>query len=532
MAQPGTCQLILLGAAALSYEDFEALLNAPKAPPKAKQSPPSKPAVTPSLQLNRPQSSASKGQRSKASSSSSTAATSSSAFVKQDAPVLSARPGVYWQKKPSVPEATPAAPSQGPSPKLAGRPAKPTPAPSQVEAQKQMLQEEEDQQLSAAGATPLEPQPTLVGRPSQPAAPPPPPAQVEEQQQNPTEEEQLEKVEPLAAAAPPQDPQPMPAQPPAKPSAIPAQREKKQQSQERYSRPQLSAAAAPPQDPPPMLVGRPAKPTSPPARVPQEVTHQQQMLKEQEEIRERLLSVDSTQESSEDAQRDAPALDVPKQEPQSFAKGPARLRSDGAKTGKAQDELPKLSRPQLLLQAEEKQQPHVSRPAPPLPALARPAPPSPATAAEADIDSRVAAAVSKIQERAKSRRLRQVKTSAADKAAAEQAAQPSLQLISPPRRRDKPSVADLTNPVSWGLMDFEKFVAENPNETEHKRRDYFYRLSLQQKAQQEGPQLPPPTLAGRPARPLPARIPVQKSLSVAGTDFQRSLEFRMDPLIT
>ena len=517
-------------AAALSYEDFEALLNAPKARPNAKQAPSSKPAVSPSLQLNRPQGSATKSQRPQASSSS-TAASSSSSLVQEDAPVLSARPGVYWQKKPSLQGSTPAAPPQEPPPKLAGRPAKPTPPPAQMEAQKQMPQGEEDQQLSAAAAPPQEHTPDLVGRPAQPSPPPPPQAQVEQQQQKLPEEEQLDEVGHLAAAAPPQDPPLMPARPPAKPSVTPAQRKKEQQvSQEGYGRQQLSAAAAPPQEPPPVPVGRPAKPTPTPAQVPKQVT-QQQMPKEQEESREKLLSIDTAQETSPDPPRAAPLLDVPNQEPQPFVKRPASLRSEGAKLGKDRDEPPKLSRPQLFPPAEDKQQPRVSRPAPPLPTLARPAPPSPATAKEAAVDSEVAAAGANVEQRAKSRKLRQVRTSAAEKAAAEKAAaekaaKPSLQLTSPPRRQDKPSVANLASPVSWDLMDFEKLAVENPQIAELKRRDYFYRQSLVQKAQQEGPQLPPPPLADRPARPPPTigTSVVQASLTVAGKYFKRSAE--------
>ena len=476
--------------------------------------------MAPSLQLNRPQSSAPTGQRPRASSSS-TAATSPSSLFQEDAPVLSARPGGYWQKKPSLQEATPAAPPKEPPPKLVGRPAKPTPPPAQGEAQKQMPQEEEDQQLSAAAVPPQEPRPTLGGRPAQPTPPPPPQAQVEAQQQTPTEEEQLEEVRPLPGAAPPRDPQHMPALAPAKPSATPAQREKEQQvSQEGYGR-QLSAAAVPPQEPSPLLVGRPAKPTPTPAQVPKQVT-QQQMPKEQEEFRER--SVDSTQESPPDTQRVVETPNVPKQESQSLAKSPARLRSEGAKIGKAREEPAQLSRPQLFLPAEDKQQPRISRLAPPLPALARPAPPSPATAKEAAVDSKAAAGGANTEQRAKPRRLRQVRTSAADKAAAEKAAKPSLQLISPPHRQEKPSVANLASPASWGLME----KLENPQVAELKRRDYLYRQSLIQKAQQEGPQLPPPPLADRPAR-LPPTVgtSVQKSLTVAGNNFKRSAELRM-----
>ena len=412
---------------------------------------------------------------------------------------------MFWQKKPSVQAATPAAPPQDPSPKLVGRPAKPPPTPAQVEAQKQMPQEEEDQQLLASSTAPQDPPPTLVRRPAQPASPPPPPAQMEEQQQKPTEEEQHEEVGLSVAAAPPQEP---PQRPP-KPPAIRAQTEKEQQvSQEGYARQQLPTAAAPPREPPPMLVGRPVKPTPPPAQVSQQMTDQQQALKEQVDPRERLMSVDSTQKNTLDTQRAAPMLDLPDQEPQSVVKRRARLRSESAKIGKTTDEPPKLSRAQPSPQADEKEQLHVSPPAPPLPALARPASPSPATAKQAAVDSEQAAAVSSIEERAKSRRFRQARRSAAEKAAAEQAAaekaaKPSL--TSPPLRL-KPSAAAVTNPASWGLMDFEKFAAENPSVTELKRREYFYREALLQKARQEGPQLPPPPLADRPARPQPAPV--------------------------
>ena len=473
------------------YDEFEALM---KKHGNAKQQPPSKASTTP-LRLIRPKGSTPKTLGAKASSSS----------VAEVAPMLLNGPGIYWQKKysPPVQGRATAAPPQEPPPLLMARPAKPTPPPAKAEEKEQ----KEERKLSAAVAPPKKPAPALVRRPAEPAAPPLPPAQAGEKEQRRNEERRLS-----AAVPPPKQPAPTLVRRPAEPAALPpppAQVEEQQPTMParqlvkpsttpaqpaKPSTPPAQSAVARPQKPPPLLVGRPAKPMPPPARGDQ----QQQTPKEQDVTEDRHA---------------APIGEAPKQ---LVSRTSARSQPERARISKAADVPPEVFKPR---KAEQKQPPPISRPAQPLPALSRPTAPPLAAATAAAVEAKQATAVARIEKRLMSRRLQlPPKVRAVEKAG--KPALPSLQLISPPRQlqREKPSVADLTNPASWGLMDFERFAAENPEVAEFKRREYFRAVSLEQEAQKGEPQLPPPPLADRPARPpkVAGGTAVQRSLTVAG----------------
>ncbi|KAL3157928.1 hypothetical protein ABBQ32_012331 [Trebouxia sp. C0010 RCD-2024] len=497
-----------LHIANLLYEDFETLLSRDPTT-RLSTKPQSKAPLTPSLQLKRPQGSALQGRRAQASSSSSAAASSSSFVEEEAAPMLAVRPGVFWQKKPEPPKIAP--PPQQPPPMLRGRPAKPPPP----------VEEEptEEQQRTAVGRAVQKPPPTLGGRPAKPT---PPPAQVEAQQSVQKGKDSREQLRPKAPSAPLQTPQPILGAPAAEPTPPTAQLEPQQPvfAKKKEMRGQMRPPM--PQEPQPTLVGRPAKPPPTP-----QAAVQQQVPKDQAVDQQRQLLADSTQQSPQ-AQRAVQIGAPPKQEPLPVVERPSRREL--AKTGNTEASLstsPKLSRPQTQKADEEQQPPPVSHPAL-LPALLRPAPPQPAAPEEEEAAAaKQASVLAKLEKRVMARKPRQVRESptemAAKRAAERETAEkkaakpavPSLQLISPPRRRENPSVADVTNPVSWGLMDIDKFAAENPDFTAHKPRDYFWGKgpSGQEVQEQESP---PPPLADPPARPASRSNDraVQRSLTV------------------
>lgn len=371
MSAPTESYAVIL--AALSYDDFEALLNN-KAPLRTKQKPPPKPPLAPTPQLSRPQGSRPKRQ---AASSTSSPAVTAPSLDEEDVPTLSTRPGLLWQKAPA-PLPKRAVPQQ-PQPALAGRPARPRPSTAEPE---------KEQQIS--------------------------PEQVEERQQEPASRVQHAPTEAQRAV-------------------------------------QLDKA-------------------------------------------QRAVQLD-------EAQRAVQLDDAAKQKAPPMPQAPNKPRAERARSGPTQLESPQISKPQRFRKAEEekKVQPPVLAP---LPALSRPAvrpeaaPTATSDAQEAKEQNDQAATLARLQKRMESKKKRQVRKTpaqaAAEAKAAAKAALPPLQLISPPRRTSSPSEVDLTNPRSWGLMDFNKFAAENPKVVLSRQQDP---VSKQ----------PPPPLVERPARFTPTK---------------------------
>ena len=144
---------VILVAAALSYEDFDAMLNS-KPPPKAKKLTPVKAPLTTAPQLKRPQGSLTNGQTSQSLSSGPAASSSR----KGDAPVLSARPGGYWQKSSASLQEAGKGAKEEPPPLLASRPSKPPPppAPPQPEEEQTAEQQAKAEPQMASRAPPQE----------------------------------------------------------------------------------------------------------------------------------------------------------------------------------------------------------------------------------------------------------------------------------------------------------------------------------------------------------------------------------------
>ena len=573
---------MLFVAAALSYDDFEALLNN-KAAPKSKQKTSPKPPLTPTPQLSRPQ--GSRPKRQAATSTSSPSATSSFPD-EEDVPTLSARPGVHWQERPSSPPQR--AVPQEPPPALVGRPARPLPSTVDPEEEQRTLpeQREDRQQESASSAqhapteaqravqlneSPKQKAPPVLEAPAKPRAehvkPPPSAADPEEEQQTlpeqreerqqgsasraqhaPTEvqravevnEAPKQKAPPvLEAPAKPRaervKPPPSAADPEEEQQMLPEQREERQQgsaSRAQHAPTEVQRAVelneAPKQKAPPVLEA-PAKPRAervkppPSAADPEE---EQQMLPEQREERQQG-SASRAQHAPTEVQRAVELNEAPKQKAPPVHEAPAKPRAERAKLLKpqvarsdpAQDESPKPSKPQLLRKAEEETKVQAPIPAA-LPALSRPVVP-PEAAPEATPGGQEAkqqkdreAVLARLQQTMEFKKKRQVRKTPAEAAAeraatakaAAKAALPSLQLISPPRRTSSPSEVDLANPRSWGLMDFDKFSAENPKVVPSMQQDSVSKL-------------PPPPLVERPARLTPTQgdMDVPNNLDDAGT---------------
>ncbi len=97
------------------------------------------------------------------------------------------------------------------------------------------------------------------------------------------------------------------------------------------------------------------------------------------------------------------------------------------------------------------------------------------------------------------------------------AALPPLELISRPEQK-KTTKTDPSNPASWGVIDFKDFAAQNPAIAARQLKSSKRWAALNKN--KLSPQLPPPPLADRPARPPPGSVrpaaPVGSILTSSG----------------
>ena len=281
-----------------------------------------------------------------------------------------------------------------------------------------------------------------------------------------------------------------------------------------------------PQEPPLALLGRPAKPAPAPVEPEQEErqpswSSEAKIEPQDEEAIAQAPVLPSR--SADELQQTQPMLQAPKKQNRPSAK-PQPGESDPAE---AEAPVPaQLSRPTLFppkKRAEAAPEARASRAAPAeLPALLRPAtPPSKSSPASVDeeeqeipTEAETKLAEGKLGDSPKSKRVWQTRKRALAEATAAKSpetataaevakadALPPLELISRPLPK-KPDEEDSTSPATWGVIDFEKFAAENPKMAANWSRTRWVRAAIREnKRLAQVPQLPPPPLADRPARP-------------------------------
>ena len=173
-----------------------------------------------------------------------------------------------------------------------------------------------------------------------------------------------------------------------------------------------------------------------------------------------------------------------------------------------------------------------------LPTLLRPAAPrSESLPASVDVkeqktptEAQIKVARGKLRDSPKPKRLRQTREQALQDPRAAKAAEsataadlaksnalPPLELISRPLPK-KADEEEPSSPATWGVIDFDKFAAENPKVAASWSKSRWVRAAITENKRLAGlaevPQLPPPLLADRPAR---TQLDVATSPEVATT---------------
>ena len=280
-----------------------------------------------------------------------------------------------------------------------------------------------------------------------------------------------------------------------------------------------------PQEPPPALLERPAKPA--PAPVEPEQEEQQPSLSLEEEMKpqdeEAIAQAPALpSRSADELQQTQPMPQAPKEKIRPIAK-PQPVQSSPAE---AEAAVPaQLSRPTLFppkKTAEAVPEARAPRAAPAeLPALLRPAAPrpesSPALVDEEEqkipTEAQIKFAEGKLRDSPKSKSFSQTRIRVLEEARAAKSAEtataaelakanalPPLELISRPLPK-KADEEEPSNPTTWGVIDFDKFAAENPKVAANWSKSRWVRAAIKENKRLAGvPQLPPPPLADRPAR--------------------------------
>ncbi len=336
-----------------------------------------------------------------------------------------------------------------------------------------------------------------------------------------------------------------------------------------------------PQEPPPALLGRPAKPvpapvepeqattpvdqaTAPvkqapapveqafppveqapapvkPERQPSWSTEEERKPQDEETLAQAPIL---PSRSADELQQTQPVLQAPKKKIRPSVK-PQSVQS---KPAEAETAVPsQVSRPTLfppkkrVEAAPEAKAPMAKAPraAPAeLPALLRPAAPRPESL-PASLDeeeqkipteAQTKVAEGKLRDSPKPKRLRQTReqalqdpraAKAAESATAADLAKPSalppLELISRPLPK-KADEEEPSSPTTWGVIDFDKFAAENPKVAASWSKSRWVRAAITENKRLAGlaevPQLPPPPLADRPDR---TQLDLATSAEVANT---------------
>jgi len=334
-----------------------------------------------------------------------------------------------------------------------------------------------------------------------------------------------------------------------------------------------------PQEPPPALLGRPAKPAPAPAEPEQATTPVEQapapvepeqattpvdqapapVKPEQGQRQPSSSSEEGRKPQNEEVLAQAPALPSKSadevQQTQPMLQAPRKKIMPSVKPppvqsspAEAEAAVPtQVSRPTLFppkKRAEAAPEAKATRAKAPraapaeLPTLLRPAAPRPESL-PASVDeeeqktpteAQIKVARGKLRDSPKPKRLRQTREQALQDPRAAKAAEsataadlakpnalPPLELISRPLPK-KADEEDSSSPTTWGVIDFGKFVAENPKVAANWSKSRWVRAAITENKRLAGlaevPQLPPPPLADRPAR---TQLDVATSPDVANT---------------
>ncbi|KAL0036366.1 hypothetical protein WJX77_004386 [Trebouxia sp. C0004] len=305
-----------------------------------------------------------------------------------------------------------------------------------------------------------------------------------------------------------------------------------------------------PQEPPPALLGRPAKPLPAPVE-PEQEERPPSMSPEGKtiaspQVEEAVAEVPALpSRSADELQQTQPMLQAPKKQMKPSAK-PQPGQSDAAEAEAAvpaQSSRPTLSPPKKRAEPVPEARAPQAAPAE-LPTLLRPAAPRPESSPasvggeeqQTPTEAQIKFAEGKLKDSPKSKRLWQTRVRAAQEAKAAKSAEPEtaaelaklyalppLELISRPLPK-KADEEEPSSPTTWGVIDFDKFAAENPKVAANWSKVRWVRAAIKENKRLSAvPQLPPPLLADRPARTQLNLATSAEAVSTAPAEWNRSV---------